>query len=167
MIFCRSVKNFRISSRVIADGRDFDALLFESRHCALQLDQLPFAVRSPICGTEKEQNRAVRSFQRIEGLYPAKLVASEKAGAFCPTASPIDMGSTEAASNRISLECPSHGHGVSQVSGYRSLQVKLVHDPGRIVDQRQLRPGLLLEAIGHFGKSFVCIASAGHQDARP
>jgi hypothetical protein len=62
--------------RVIADGRQLDPLLFESRDGALQLDQLPFAKRSPVRGAEKEQNGAVRSFQGIESLYPAKLVVN-------------------------------------------------------------------------------------------
>jgi hypothetical protein len=69
-------KIFQDFFRVIANGRQLDPLLFESRDCALQLDQLPFAERSPVRGTEKEKNGAVRSFQSIESLYPAKLVAS-------------------------------------------------------------------------------------------
>jgi len=69
-------KIFQDFFRVIADGRQLDPLLFESRDCALQLDQLPFAKRSPVRRTEKEKNGAVRSFQGIESLYPAKLVAN-------------------------------------------------------------------------------------------
>ncbi len=38
---------------VIADGRQFDPLFLESCFCVLQLDQLRFAVGSPIGGTEK------------------------------------------------------------------------------------------------------------------
>ena len=53
---------------VIADGRQLDTLFFESRECALQLDQLLFADRSPVGGTEKEKDGAVRSFQSIESL---------------------------------------------------------------------------------------------------
>ena len=34
---------------VVADGGELDALLLESRDCALQLNQLPFAERSPVC----------------------------------------------------------------------------------------------------------------------
>src|SRR5271169_703065 len=64
--------------RVIADGRQLDPLLFESRNCTLQLDQLPFAEGSPVGGTEKQKHRAVRSFQGIERLHPAKLVAKRK-----------------------------------------------------------------------------------------
>jgi hypothetical protein len=50
---------------VITDGRQLDSLLFESWECALQLDQLPFAERSPVRGTEKQQHRAVCSLQAV------------------------------------------------------------------------------------------------------
>jgi hypothetical protein len=65
---------------VIADGRQLDPLLLEPRYGALQLDQLPFAERSPVRGTEKEQDGAVRSFQAIESLNPAKLIVNRKSG---------------------------------------------------------------------------------------
>jgi hypothetical protein len=65
---------------VIADGRQLDPLLFESRYGALQLDQLPFAERSPVRGTEKKKNGAVRSFQGIESLHSAKLVVNQENG---------------------------------------------------------------------------------------
>ena len=60
---------------VVADGRQLDALLFESRKCTLQLDQLPFAERSPVGGTEEEKNRAALPLQGGECLRPAELVA--------------------------------------------------------------------------------------------
>ena len=71
---------FQYFFAVIADGREFDPLLLESCFGALQLNQLPFAVGSPIGGTEKEKNRAVRSFQSFQGLFLAELVASRKCG---------------------------------------------------------------------------------------
>jgi hypothetical protein len=37
---------------VIADGRQLDTLLFKSLDGALQLDQLPLTVGSPVGGTE-------------------------------------------------------------------------------------------------------------------
>jgi hypothetical protein len=49
--------------RVVADCRKFDALLLESLNGTLQLDQLPFAERSPVGGTEEEKYRAVSPFQ--------------------------------------------------------------------------------------------------------
>ena len=54
-------KIFQDFFRVIADGRQLDPLLFESRDGALQLDQLPFAERSPVRGTEKEKNGSLRT----------------------------------------------------------------------------------------------------------
>jgi hypothetical protein len=54
-------KIFEYLFRVIADGRQLDPLRFESWDSALQLDQLPFAEGSPVSGTEKEENGAVRS----------------------------------------------------------------------------------------------------------
>ena len=64
--------------RVIADGRQLDPLLFESWNCTLQLDQLPFAERSPVGRTEEKKNGTVRAFQRIESLCPVKLVTNRK-----------------------------------------------------------------------------------------
>jgi len=63
---------------VIADGRQFDPLFFKSCFRVLQLDQLPLAVGSPVGGTEKKENCAVRALQRIEALHLAKLVASRE-----------------------------------------------------------------------------------------
>jgi hypothetical protein len=47
---------------VIANGRELEPLLLESGFGCLQLDQLPFAVGSPVGGTEKEENGALRAF---------------------------------------------------------------------------------------------------------
>jgi len=71
-------KKFQDFLRVVADDRELDALLFESRNGALQLDQLPFAEGSPVGGTEKQKDRPVRFFESIERLYPSKLVVSRK-----------------------------------------------------------------------------------------
>ena len=118
-------KIFQDFFRVIADGCQLDALLFESRDCALQLDQLPFAVRSPVGGTEKEKNGAVRSFQGIEGLYPAKLVANRKSGSFLTDREPNrHRFDRKLHLNRIAIECPPDGHSVSQVSDYRFPRLK-------------------------------------------
>jgi hypothetical protein len=67
---------------VVADGRELDALLFESWECALQLDQLPFAEGSPVRGTEEKKNCAVRAFEGFEGLDAAELIAGGKVGGF-------------------------------------------------------------------------------------
>jgi hypothetical protein len=63
---------------VIADGRQLEPLLFKSRFGVLQLDQLPFAVGSPVGGTKEKENRAVSSFQRSEVLLLAELVAGRE-----------------------------------------------------------------------------------------
>ena len=69
---------FQYGFAVVADRRELDSLLLESCFGILQLDQLPFAVGSPIRGTEKEQDRAVRSFQAFQCLLLAELVAKRK-----------------------------------------------------------------------------------------
>ena len=51
---------------VVADGGQLDSLFFESLYGALQLDQLPFAEGSPVGGTEKKKDCAVRPFQAFE-----------------------------------------------------------------------------------------------------
>jgi len=71
-------KVFQNGLSVIADRREFDSLLFESCFCVLQLNQLPFAVGSPVRGTEKQENRSVSSLQTVQRLVLAKLVASRK-----------------------------------------------------------------------------------------
>ena len=75
-------EEFQNFFRVIADGGQLKALLFESRDGALQLDQLPFAEGSPVRGTEEEENGAVRSFEAVERLHTAKLVMNGKSGGF-------------------------------------------------------------------------------------
>jgi hypothetical protein len=69
---------------VIAERRQLDALLFKSCDGSLQLDQLPFAVRSPVGGTEYQQNGSVRPFQGFESLHISKLVARGKIGRLLP-----------------------------------------------------------------------------------
>src|SRR5260370_36571137 len=67
--------------RVIADGRELDPLLFESRNGALQLDQLPCAEGSPVGGTQKKKNGAFRSFHVIGSLYaPRPVMKLKRAG---------------------------------------------------------------------------------------
>lgn len=58
-------EKFQDFFRVVADGRQLEALFFKSRDSALQLDQLPFAEGSPVGGTEEEENGAVRSFEAV------------------------------------------------------------------------------------------------------
>jgi hypothetical protein len=65
---------------VIAERGQLDALLLKSGDRGLQLNQLPFAVRSPIGGTKNQQRRSFRSPQSFKRLFMAKLVASGKVG---------------------------------------------------------------------------------------
>jgi len=129
-------KIFQDFFAIVADRRELDALLFESFDGALQLDQLPFAERSPIRGTEKEKNGAVRSFQRIESLYPPKLVARRKGWSLLSRRESNRHQLNGSHLNPATIECPADGNRVSQVSDYRFLRLKSIHDPVRIVIQR-------------------------------
>ncbi len=121
---------------IVTDGRQLDALLFESCDGALQLDQLPFAKGSPICGTEKEKNRAVRSFERLERLCPPKLVARRKGWSLLSRRESDRHQLNGSHLNPATIECPADGNRVSQVSDYRFLRLQPVHDPVRVVIQR-------------------------------
>src|SRR5206468_5480804 len=54
---------FQYGFAIVADTRQLDSLLLELCFGVLQLNQLPFAVGSPIRGPEEQQNRAMRSLQ--------------------------------------------------------------------------------------------------------
>ncbi len=69
-------KEFQDRLGVVADGRQLQALLFESRNGALQLDQLPLAEGSPVGGAEEKENDAAAPFQGVERLGFAELVGS-------------------------------------------------------------------------------------------
>ena len=45
---------FQYGFAIVADARNLQSLFFESRLGVLQLDQLPFAIGSPICRTKEE-----------------------------------------------------------------------------------------------------------------
>src|SRR5260370_937639 len=115
--------------RVIADGRQLDPLLLESRDGALQLDQLPFAEGSPVRGTEKEKNGAVRSFEAVESLYPPKLSPNRKNGTFVTDPDPDRHQLDGPYVNCIFTRRPLVGHSVSELSGYSSLRLHTVHPP--------------------------------------
>ena len=63
---------------IVADRRKPDTLLLESFFGLLQLNQLSFAVRSPISGSEKQEHGAAGPLQRVEGLFTSRLVASDE-----------------------------------------------------------------------------------------
>jgi hypothetical protein len=67
-------KIFQYGLGVVANGSESDSLLRESRFGVLQLDQLPFAVGSPIGGAKEKENRAVRTFETFKCLFAAELI---------------------------------------------------------------------------------------------
>jgi len=160
-------KKFQDFFRVIANGRELDSLLFKSRERALQLDQLPFAEGSPVCGTEKEKNGAVCSFEGIESLHAVKLVVERKGWSFLTDRESDRHQLDGSYVNRSAIKRAVDGYAISQVGGYRLLGLKAVHDPVRIVKERQLRTRHVLGAVRNFGKGFICIATARHECAGP
>src|SRR5215471_8589531 len=103
--------------RVIADGRELQALLLESNDGALQLDQLPFAERSPIRGTEKQKNGAVRSFEAVESLRMAQLIV-EGEGRGLPADRETDGHRLDGAdSNRVAVEFAAESDRLAEMAG--------------------------------------------------
>jgi hypothetical protein len=153
--------------RVIADCCQFDPLLFESWNCTLQLNQLPFAEGSPVCRAEKEEDGAVRAPQGIESLCLAELVANGESGSLLPDGESdghrLDRGQLYG----IAIECSADGHSVAQVRSDLFLRVKAVHDPARVVVERQFRAGHVPGALRRFIKGFVGVAGAGYKDSGP
>ena len=62
------------SLAVVADGSQFDTLLFKSLFGSLQLHELRFAEGSPVGGAKKQQNRAAAPFQAFERLLISELI---------------------------------------------------------------------------------------------
>ena len=50
---------------IVADCRERYTLFLEAAFGALQLDQLPLAVGSPVRGTKEKKNGALGSFERV------------------------------------------------------------------------------------------------------
>jgi hypothetical protein len=73
---------------VVADRRQLDTLLLESRNSTVQLDQLPFAERSPVRGTKEKQNSSTTSLQRFESLQLSKLITNGKGRGLLPDRKP-------------------------------------------------------------------------------
>jgi hypothetical protein len=160
-------EEFQDFCRVVADGCQLDALLFESWRGALQLDQLPFAEGSPVSRPEKEKNGAVGSFEGVESLYAAKLVANRKSGSLLTDCKSNRHRLERSHLNCVAIQCALNGHRVSQACVDRCLRLKAVRDPVRIVIERQFRARNDLQALGGFGKGFVGVAAAGDKDAGP
>ena len=153
---------------IITDGRQFDSLFFKSRFRVLQLDQLPFAVRSPVGRAEKEKNGAIWSFQCIEALLLAKLIARGKRQRL-PTYGESNGGKQLERDNvkRIALDGPSDRNAVTQVTDALVLRIEDENLSRGVVIQGKFCPRYIFSALGRLGKSFVRGAIAVYDDARP
>ena len=63
---------------IVADRRQLKTLRCEPLFCALQLHELRFAEGSPVGRTEEEENSALRSLERLVGLFMTKLIGERK-----------------------------------------------------------------------------------------
>jgi hypothetical protein len=132
-------KIFQDLYAVVADPYDFESLLLESSFCVLQLDQLPFAVWSPIGGTEEENDRSFGPSDRREALLPAKLIASGKRRSFLADVQSdrrkqfkgghLDSVATEIACDR---------NAVSQMSDGLVRRIEHINLPDRVVIEHEL-----------------------------
>ena len=127
-------EKFQDFGAVVADGGELDPLLLKSGFGCLQLDQLPLAVGSPVGGTEKEKNGALRASERFQRLLRAKLIASRKRGRL------LAYGQSDARErlergnvNGVAVERAFHGDAIAQVAGGLSLWVEIEHQPEGIV----------------------------------
>jgi hypothetical protein len=68
------------TGRVIRDGRYADASRLEIGNFCPQLDQLGFAVRSPVGRTDESKHQPVRTLQIRERTRSALLIGQAKAG---------------------------------------------------------------------------------------
>lgn len=71
-------KVFQDNLCVIADGCQANSLIFEPFCCLLQLNQLRFAIGSPIGGTKKQQNHPVFTGNCLIGLLMTELIGCLK-----------------------------------------------------------------------------------------
>ena len=93
---------------------------------------------------------------------------AENAGAFCPTASPIEVSiSRDATWMVVAFERPLHGNAVSQMTDGLRLRVEIVNLPDGIVIQNELCSRHFLRALRRLGKGFVGGAAAVDDDAGP
>jgi hypothetical protein len=125
---------FQYFFAVIADSGEFDPLFLESCFGALQLNQLPFAIGSPIRRTEKQENRAVRSFQAFQGLFLAELVASRECGRFLSNGEPNRNQNFEGSNvDCIAFQSTPDRDAISQMACGLRLRVEVINLPDRIV----------------------------------
>ncbi len=63
---------------IVANRGQFKSLRLKSLFCVLQLHELRFAEGSPVGRTEEEENSALRSLERLVGLFMTKLIGERK-----------------------------------------------------------------------------------------
>ena len=121
---------------VIADCRQLDPLLVKSCFRVLQLDQLRFAVGSPVGRTKKKENGAVWSFQRIEALLPAKLVAGRERRRLPPHGESNSGDHLEGCDvEGIALDGATDGDAITQMTNCLVLRIEDEYLSGGIVIQ--------------------------------
>ena len=153
---------------VIADGSQLEALLFKFCDGGLQLDQLPFAVRSPIGGTENQQNRSLWAFQGGERLLFAKLIACGKIGRLLAYRQANGAEQFEGLKmERIAVYRSMDGYGISQMADRRPLRIEAENLAGGIVVKRKVPARNGFGALFGFGEGLVQCAAAIDDDARP
>ena len=64
--------------RVVADCDQTEPLAVDVIEAALQLDELRFAIRSPIGRAEEDKNRALRSHQRFQRPCASGLIGQSE-----------------------------------------------------------------------------------------
>src|ERR1035438_1009504 len=67
---------------VVADRRKAPARPLQYRRIVLQLHELPFAIRSPICRTEEHQHETLPPHQRFHGARAAVLIGQGEIGGY-------------------------------------------------------------------------------------
>src|SRR5437870_7229501 len=67
-------ERFQYGFRVVADRRELDPSFLEPCFGILELNQLPFAVGSPIRRSKEEQHCTARSLQTFQRLLVSKLI---------------------------------------------------------------------------------------------
>lgn len=154
---------------VVADRRDFEPLLLKSSLCVLQLDQLPFAVWSPIGGTKEEDDRALGSPEGRESLFAAKLIASGECRSLLSDVQSNRCEQFEGGDfDCIALKVTCDRNGVSQMTDRLVLRIQRIKLPDRIVIQNEFCPrATVFGAPGSLGESFVQGAIAVDDHARP
>jgi hypothetical protein len=131
---------FQDCFRIVTECSYLDALTLKSRFRGLQLDQLLFAVRSPIGGTNKQKNRSLWPSQRIEGLLVAKLIAGREGQGLPAGGQPNLCNHIEGSYlNDVVAQRALNSNDFAQVTHRLTLRFEMVDFPQRIVIQGEFR----------------------------